>query len=441
MQLTWETPTLIWIEDAIAERLAERLRTQWEPIYLAQSREEAEALAAAHEMDRLIAVYGNDGHDSSVLAAIPHRAVLGAPEQVKTEDETDVLHGRLPGNVIQWMQSLDKDLERPIARQSLDWDEESVPDQAIAPREKRPTARESRFIEPPERTHRIVASFSTAGGVGKTTTISIMARLLQESGRTVAVVEADEEKAGILRLFGLQPARDGLDTIADFVWSDSEALQAKLEKMAVPISQRGMPDITIYPLIGTLDGLQVSSREIFADFLNHLKKDYEYVLVDLGPRLRDEMTIGTLIAADAVILVYEATEPNLDAAIRHLEIVEQTKLCSKDKYMLLINKVSNHSIKPDLMGRTLELPIIGTLREETDTYHTMANTGRISLPFDSPWRSAMKALLKHVGDEDEMEEETLVPKGGKARAQKTARPIKPRPSAERSFMRKLLGLR
>ena len=66
MQLTWETPTLIWIDDAVGNRLAERLRNQWEPIYVARIRQEVEEVLAQHSIDRLITV-------KSVCSAITSR--------------------------------------------------------------------------------------------------------------------------------------------------------------------------------------------------------------------------------------------------------------------------------------------------------------------------------------------------------------------------------
>ncbi len=436
MQLTWETPTLIWINDAVGVRLAERLRKQWEPIYVARTREEAEDILANHAIDRMITVAGTGWETVQTVTEIPHRAVLADAVQAKTIKEADALQGPLPGNVIRWMQTLDEQISRPVdAHTSLEWDESSYRAPVNTNR-----GRTASYVSRVEREPRIIASFSTAGGVGKTTTISVMARLLQEKGRKVAVVEADEEKAGILRLFGLQPANDGLDTIPDIIWPDKEALEARIAGMAVPITQRGLPDLVVYPLIGTLEGLQVPSSEAFADFLELLKESYDYVLVDLGPRLRDDITIGTLTAADAVVLVYEPTEPNLDAAVRHMENIEQMKLFSRDKYVLLINKVTSRGIKPKLMGQTLELPVIGVMQEETDTYHTLANTGRISLPADSPWRAALAELMSRVGDEDDNYEDVKPQKAKSQRRGKAERGAKVRPTQERSFMRRLLGL-
>ena len=436
MQLTWETPTLIWIDDAVGNRLAERLRNQWEPIYVARIRQEVEEVLAQHSIDRLITVEGTGWEEIEAVADIPHRAVLTDAQKAKTIREADALQGPLPGNVIHWMQTLDGQISRPVdTHTSLEWDENSEP--LSRPVRGRIQAYGGRV----EREPQIITSFSTAGGVGKTTTISVVARLLQEKGRKVAVVEADEEKAGILRLFGLLPASDGLDTIADIIWPDKEALQTRLAGIAVPISQRGLPDLVVYPLIGTLEGLQVPSSEAFADFLELLKESYDYILVDLGPRLRDDITIGTLTVANAVVLVYEPTEPNLDAAVRHMENIEQMKLFSRDKYVLLINKASNRGIKPKLMAQTLELPVMGVMQEETDTYHALANTGRISLPEDSPWRAALAELMSRVGDEDATVD-VKPQKGSKSqrRGKLEKRATTVRATQERSFMRRLLGI-
>jgi uncharacterized protein YjhX (UPF0386 family) len=94
-----------------------------------------------------------------------------------------------------------------------------------------------------------------------------------------------------------------------------------------------------------------------------------------------------------------------------------------------------------LMAQTLELPVMGVMQEETDTYHALANTGRISLPEDSPWRAALAELMSRVGDEDATVD-VKSQKGSKSqrrgKLQKRATTV--RATQERSFMRRLLGI-
>ncbi len=284
--------------------------------------------------------------------------------------------------------------------------------------------------------HHVIASFSTAGGVGKTTTASILARLLQETGRRVTIVEADEEKAGVLRMFGCAPASNGLDLIDEMIWRDVKALSERLQDIVVAVNMqsKGIPPILVYPLVGVLEGLRVPDREAFREFLRLLKKDTEYLIVDLPPRLRDEMAIATLAEADAVCFVYEPTEPNLDAATRHLHDIQTNDMFDRNKYALIINKNTPRALPAGEMTKVLQVPLLGVIPEESIVYHTLANTGRIRLPHDSPWRGVLQNLLAQLHDDLPADEPD--PRSHTAR-----RPKHPNAAAgsSPSFMRRVLG--
>lgn len=462
--------TLLWLPGPTGQRLLEKLRSRWDPIWLAESADQAETYLIEHAIDRMITVYTPQWEANAGLwDGVPHHAVLTADEPPiglqQQYPEVTFLTGTLPRSVITWMESLDalqtQDADGLIWDESEDamspeadpvglpWDDEDeAPDDFAesqsSPRPSHPPTPSSTYpqvvrSQPRDRSetsgagphqkarptlypagtpqgghvpkgqanawsHRTIACFSTAGGVGKTTTASILARLLQEAGRRVTIVEADEEKAGILRMFGYEPATNGLDMIPPMIWPDMGALAEKLEEIKIPINrQKGLHPIITYPLVGQLEGLQVENNEYFRQFLTMLQADADYLIVDLPPRLRDVVTIATLIVADAVVFVYEPTEPNLDAAVRHMHDVEVTQYFDRKKYALLINKDTARGLSVSTMARTIDLPLLGVIPEQTVMYQAMANTGRILLGADSPWRLVLAALQRHVGDEAPIE--------------------------------------
>lgn len=410
-EMRWETPTVIWLDAPHAQRLAAYLQAEWAPIRLVDSAAALQEVLAQHRIDRLIVAYSPAWEAAqAVWQHIPFVGVLIAQRDPAecaqwVDKGVTLLTGPLPGNVVQWMRQCDA--AQPGAQEAdphhdLQWDDAglsaaqvgaSVSARAGGPDAGRQLASASGRGHQP----RIVAFFSTAGGVGKTTTTSIMARLLLERGHRCAIVEADEEKAGILRLFGLTPATRGLDSIEEIIWPDPEALRQEVATIAIPLRGR-LQGLVIYPLVGTLEGLQVPDWEVFAGFLQMLSHDYDYVLVDLPPRLRDAMTLATLTAADTVVLCYEPTEANLDAGLRHMANVEEMGRFSRDKYRLVINKVDRTGVPPAVMASTLKLPLLGAVPQDSETYHTLANTGKISIRPESPWRTIFGELAREWGD-------------------------------------------
>jgi len=484
--------TLLWIPGLSGPRLADKLQSQWSPVWVAGSADAAETYLIEHAIDRIITVYSDQWETGAGLwEGVPYHAVLIPHEPpddlVARYPDVTFLQGPLPRNVIDWMTWVDQVQTAPA--DALIWDDsdDSIeagdpPDATItwresdegteSERDKRshsaPPAQvrnpSSGFLKVPQDpktrptlypagtprgghvpkgqanawSHRTVACFSTAGGVGKTTTASILARLLQEAGRRVTIVEADEEKAGILRMFGYDPATNGLDMIPPMIWPDMGALAEKLEDIVVPINrQKGLPPILVYPLVGQLEGLQVENNEYFRQFLTMLQADADYLIVDLPPRLRDVVTIATLIVADAVVFVYEPTEPNLDAAIRHMHDVEVTQYFDRKKYALLINKDTARGLNVSAMARTVDLPLLGVIPEQTVVYHAMANTGRIVLGADSPWRGVLAALQRHVGDDAPIEIPNEPTHPGRTRGPKVSKSSGRDPS--KSLIRRVFG--
>ena len=441
--ITWETPTVIWIPGVIGTRLAERLRADWDPIVAVSNGDELQRMTTTMAIERVIVAYSDDWEQHQQFwRDVPHVALLLGnvePPSDWQDARITLLTGPLPNNVIAWMRKCDMEAETQVDAAQLPWDEHNNAthvEPAVPFRPERPIVTnrnhggDTLSLSRPLFNSRILAFFSTAGGVGKTTSTSVIARLLRERGRRVAIVEADEEKAGILRMFGMPPALQGLDSIPEMIWPDPEALSQKLEQIAVPLAQRGLPEIVIYPFAGALDGIQVPSREVFGDFLLMLQKQYDYVLVDLGPRLRDEMTLGTLNVADTVLLVYGPTEVDLDAALRHMQNVEEMARFSRDKYRLILNKVEESSkINPRAVANTLNLPVLGMIPNDAATYHQMANTGRIALPADSPWRDIFVQLMNDLAESPEPSNSAQPTHS--AKADKNAKP---------HWIRRVLGL-
>jgi chromosome partitioning protein len=151
----------------------------------------------------------------------------------------------------------------------------------------------------------VIAIANQKGGVGKTTTCSNLGIGLARNGKKVLLIDADAQGSLTASLGYQQP--DQLDvtlaTVMGKVLAD------------IPVSpQEGIlhhaEGVDLLPANIELSGMEVSlvnamSREnILREYINIIKQNYDYVLIDCMPSL-GMMTVNALAAADSVLIPVE----------------------------------------------------------------------------------------------------------------------------------------
>ena len=154
--------------------------------------------------------------------------------------------------------------------------------------------------------HKTLAIVNQKGGVGKTTTTANLGIGLANSGKKVLLVDCDPQASLTVSLGYSQP--DELEvTLTDLL------KKILLDELFQPTDGilHHKEDVDLLPANIALSGMEVSlvnamSREtILKQYLEPIRKNYDYVLIDCMPSL-GMLTINSLAAANSVIIPVQA---------------------------------------------------------------------------------------------------------------------------------------
>lgn len=152
----------------------------------------------------------------------------------------------------------------------------------------------------------VIAVCNQKGGVGKTATAVSMSIALAHEGKKVLLVDFDSQGDSTYSL-GWYDSREYKDTIASLMKKVVRGDEIT-EREAIRTHKEGIDVIPANDELSDLDMILVTAmnrEKNLKTYLNEVKKDYDYVILDCPPSL-GILTINALTAANSVIIPVQA---------------------------------------------------------------------------------------------------------------------------------------
>lgn len=227
-----------------------------------------------------------------------------------------------------------------------------------------------------DRSGRVVAVFSTKGGVGRTTIAANLATELQlRSRRGAAAVDLDLEFGNLAGHLDVRP----LATIADLCRRPGPLTLAQVEE-ALTLEETLGVAVLAAPAqpdeAALVDGeaKREPGRNYVAEVLRLLRLHYSFVVVDTASRFSE----GTLTALDEawkVLLVTEPEVPSLVNTAKALDVLLDQLNYDAAKVLVVVNRMTPDAVDPSAIARVLDHPILLTLPADERAARQAANTG------------------------------------------------------------------
>lgn len=241
----------------------------------------------------------------------------------------------------------------------------------------------------PQRKGKVIISFSSKGGVGKTTMACNIAMMLNErfGSGNVALIDANTQAPNVAPMLDLRPLRWLRDAVMEYKRLDSELLR-ELMTVHEESGLHVLAHSTENPL-----GLDFSEDQLDKILLVS-KGTYQWTVVDTFPLL-SSLNLSMMDLSDEILLVTEPIVPALRSARHNLEMLKKAGY-GESRISVVLNKYTKFSgnVDVELVRETLNWPVRHVI--PYDVHSTIsANNGKalVSAFPDLAVTAAVSALV------------------------------------------------
>ena len=211
---------------------------------------------------------------------------------------------------------------------------------------------------------KVIALTNQKGGVGKTTTAVNLGVGLARQGSKVLLIDADAQ-ANLTMALGYNRPDDIPVTLPTI-------MQDIIDDKPPDVSQgiiRNSEGVDLLPSNIELSGFEVrlinamSRERVLKTYVNAVKKNYDYVLIDCMPSL-GMITINALVAADSVVI---PTQPHYLSARRLNVRLQSERLSCLLRSVSMVRRQINPKLRIDGILMTMVMPRTNISKEITAT--------------------------------------------------------------------------
>lgn len=175
---------------------------------------------------------------------------------------------------------------------------------------------------------RIVTIANQKGGVGKTTTTMNLGVALAREGRRVLLIDSDPQ-ANLTSYLGVTPGKAPFEALRtlDELYLSKRIADGRNRELFVARTASG---VDLVASEATLSGVEYylinrTDRElILSQFLEGLREDYDFILIDTPPSL-NLLTLNALCAADHVLVPVQPEFFSLEGIVKIRKSIEDVK--------------------------------------------------------------------------------------------------------------------
>jgi len=251
----------------------------------------------------------------------------------------------------------------------------------------------------------LVIAVSGKGGVGKTSTTALMAKILSESSpeKSILVIDANPD-SNLADVLGIPVTRT--------VGMITDNLKKSLEKSEIPptMTKEDILEARIFEILqetprfdllvmgrGEGEGCYCPVNAFLAHIVDRLMGNYDVTLMDMEAGL-EHLSRRTDRDVDVMIVVTDPSSMGLQTARRVKEVAREVNIDFK-KFYLVGNK-----FKPEMEAMLQEeaeklgYEFVGTIpTDDNVSTYNLAGKPLLNLPDESPAIPAVKQVLTRIG--------------------------------------------